>query len=381
LETLKALSRTRNPLSWWISPTYYLARKPFLNCVHICRKLGLLAGEPHGSPPAYIDLKYGGRIEFRSADSPGLLVGDSLAYAVIDEAGKVKEDVWYESILPSLADLNGGAMIIGTPKGKNWFWNEYLKGQNPEQYPDYFSYTSPSYQNTFVFPKGENDPKFISLKTNMPEWQFQQEIMAQFLDTLTTVFEGVDEVIGGQFEPPRDGIRYFGGVDLGRKQDPSSVCIMTADGRLVWHRSLPLKMNWKTQTQIICDDLRRYRAIAFVDATGVGDPVFEEIYRRYRRVYPLVLTNLLIEDIMMALAMDISSQDIMIPADARELIAQLKNFQRDATGKVAHYSAPPGLHDDDVFSLAMANYARRAKRPLRTSVTYQEVREINLELN
>jgi len=68
----------------------------------------------------------GGVIIFRSLDDPDNARGHTADGVVIDEAADVKEAAWYEVIRPMLIDTNGWAWIGGTPKGRNWFWREFM---------------------------------------------------------------------------------------------------------------------------------------------------------------------------------------------------------------------------------------------------------------
>jgi len=69
----------------------------------------------------------GRRISIRGADRPDTLRGVGLSYVVLDEYAFMKPDVWSLIIRPALADVEGEALFIGTPDGKNHFyelWND-----------------------------------------------------------------------------------------------------------------------------------------------------------------------------------------------------------------------------------------------------------------
>lgn len=75
----------------------------------------------------------GRRISIRGADRPDTLRGIGLSYVVLDEYAFMKPDVWSMIIRPALADVEGEALFIGTPDGKNHFydlWN-YANGHGP----------------------------------------------------------------------------------------------------------------------------------------------------------------------------------------------------------------------------------------------------------
>jgi phage terminase large subunit len=69
-----------------------------------------------------IDLPGGARIRLYGADNPDRLRGLYLDGAVLDEYADMQPSVWGEIIRPMLADRQGWAAFIGTPKGHNNFY-------------------------------------------------------------------------------------------------------------------------------------------------------------------------------------------------------------------------------------------------------------------
>jgi phage terminase large subunit-like protein len=65
----------------------------------------------------------GCRIRLLGMDDPDAARGMKIRYAVLDEYADMPPRVWPEIIRPALADCRGGAMFIGTPKGRNHFYD------------------------------------------------------------------------------------------------------------------------------------------------------------------------------------------------------------------------------------------------------------------
>jgi len=63
-----------------------------------------------------IRLKNGVKIQIRGADKPDRLRGKKLYYVVMDEMKDIKSGTWENSVSPSLTDMKGGALFIGTPE-------------------------------------------------------------------------------------------------------------------------------------------------------------------------------------------------------------------------------------------------------------------------
>jgi len=72
-----------------------------------------------------IDYPNGSRIRLFGADNANALRGLFFDGIVADEYGDWKPSVWSYVIRPALADRGGWAIIIGTPKGRNQFWEVY----------------------------------------------------------------------------------------------------------------------------------------------------------------------------------------------------------------------------------------------------------------
>lgn len=80
----------------------------------------------------------GARIYLRGADNPDSLRGIYLDGVIMDEVAQMPKSVWTQVIRPALSDRLGWAMFIGTPKGKNFFYDLYVQadtGKNKKGMP------------------------------------------------------------------------------------------------------------------------------------------------------------------------------------------------------------------------------------------------------
>lgn len=102
---------------------------------------------------ATITLINGRTISIKGADRPDTLRGAGLYYAVLDEYADMKPHVWEEIIRPALADYTGSALFIGTPKGKNHFYEVFMKAMAHEgAYADWQAFQFDSLANTTLDP-------------------------------------------------------------------------------------------------------------------------------------------------------------------------------------------------------------------------------------
>ena len=151
-----------------------------------------------------ITLINGATIYVRGADRPDTLRGVSLTYAVLDEVADIKTEAWEQVIRASLSDKKGRGLFIGTPKGRNWFFDIFKLGQSGDD-EDWKSWHFTTKDNPLI------DPKEIeSAKKTLSTFAFKQEYMASFDNAGSDVFKE-DWIKYG--EEPEYG-SYFVAVDL-----------------------------------------------------------------------------------------------------------------------------------------------------------------------
>jgi hypothetical protein len=151
-----------------------------------------------------ITLINGARIYVRGADRPDTLRGVSLTYAVLDEVADIKPEAWEQVIRASLSDKRGRALFIGTPKGRNWFYDTFKLGESEDD-PDWKSWHFTTADNPLI------DSKEIeSAKKTLSTFAFKQEYMASFTNAGSDIFK--EDWIKYGVEP--DYGSYYISVDL-----------------------------------------------------------------------------------------------------------------------------------------------------------------------
>lgn len=152
-----------------------------------------------------IKLINGSTISLKGSDRPDTMRGVSLKFLVLDEYADMKPSVWEEVLRPALADQKGHALFIGTPKGRNHFYELYkyaeLSGDDT-----YRSWHFTSYDNPLI------DPDEIDVaKKSMSSYAFRQEFMASFEALGSEIFK--ESWVKFDDEEPDIG-DYFIAIDL-----------------------------------------------------------------------------------------------------------------------------------------------------------------------
>jgi hypothetical protein len=113
---------------FYVAPTFDQAKRIMWPKMHALlgfeQKGGLIRNENVND--GWLELINGRRIYIRGADNPDSLRGAGYQYVVLDEYADMKANVWTEIIDPALADVEGEALFIGTPKGKNHFYRLFM---------------------------------------------------------------------------------------------------------------------------------------------------------------------------------------------------------------------------------------------------------------
>ena len=121
-----------------------------------------------------IKLINGATISLKGADRPETMRGVSLKFLVMDEYADMKPDVWEQILRPALADQKGHALFIGTPMGRNHFYELYKYAELGED-ETYRGWHFTSYNNPIL-----DSSEIDMAKKSMSSYAFRQEFMASF---------------------------------------------------------------------------------------------------------------------------------------------------------------------------------------------------------
>ena len=133
-----------------------------------------------------------------------ILRGVSLAFLVLDEYADMKPEVWELILRPALSDLKASALFIGTPMGRNHFYDLYKQAELGSD-PNFKAWHYTSYDNDLL-DKAEID----AAKMSMSSYAFRQEFMASFEARGSEMFKE-SWVSFSEEEPEGD---YYIAIDL-----------------------------------------------------------------------------------------------------------------------------------------------------------------------
>lgn len=184
----------------WFAPQYKLLDEAWREA----RRLWKNEITRQDSQQHRLELMTGGSVDFWTLDTPDAGRGRKYALVIIDEAAMARnlEEAWTAAIRPTLADLQGKAWFLSTPKGGNYFKTLFDRAGAD---PDWARWQMPTASNPYIRPA-----EIDAMKADLPSLIYQQEVLAQFVD-----FEGAAMKRDwlAYAEPPA-GLPVVLGVDL-----------------------------------------------------------------------------------------------------------------------------------------------------------------------
>lgn len=325
----------------WFAPSYKLALEAWRELVDRLKPVTSRVSEQDKR----LELVTGGVIEVWTMDGPDPARGRKYALVVIDEAGVAKDllEVWQQAIRPTLVDLGGRALILGTPKGRrHGFVALFTRGMAPDE-PDWESFRASTLDNPYI-PADEVE----AARQELPPEVFQQEFEGIPTDDGANPF-GIDAIrkaVGDCGDHPP--VVY--GIDLARSMDYTVVVGLDA-----WRRVTVLD-RWQTPWAVTKDKIKQMvgSTPCVVDATGVGDAIVADLQVMGVDVAPHVFTMSSKLRLMQRLIASLQAGELHLPAGW--LPQELETFEFTYTATGVRYEAPKGYHDDGVMALGLALY-------------------------
>lgn len=294
-------------------------------------------------------------LAFFSAEDPDNLYGEDVQAAVIDEASRCKESSWH-AIRSTLVATQGPIRIIGNVKGRrNWFYRLCRKAESGTKNMHYSMITADDAVAAGVLPQSEID----DAREMLPEQIFKELFFAEAGDDEGNPF-GLDSIQQCVIPELSTKKPRVWGWDLGKAQNYTVGIALDEDGNTCrFHR---FQKPWEVTIKEIKKLTKTARA--YVDSTGVGDPILEALRKgggSNFRGFKFSASSK--QQIMEGLAVVIQSNLIGYPAG--HIVSELETFEYEYTRTGIKYMSMEGCHDDCVDALALANQGLKRRRPLK----------------
>lgn len=294
----------------------------------------------------WIDV-FGARVWFKSAEKPDNLYGEDVLSAVGDEVTRWREAAWH-ALYTTLTATGGRAKLIGNVKGRrNFAYQLARKAETGE--PDWGHHRLTAQD---AIAGGVLDAQVVEqARRDLPEAVFRELYEAQASDDEGNPF-GLAAIRACRISELSKEPTLVYGLDLAKSLDWCVLTGLDAQGRETVHA------RWQGPWR---DTIKRVHrqvgtVLCLVDSTGVGDPVLEELQTEGRPNFVgFKFSGPSKQQLMEGLALAIQQRSIGIAS--APTLSELEAFEYEYTRTGVRYSAPPGVHDDCVCSLALARQA------------------------
>lgn len=245
---------------WYVAPTYKQAKmivfKKLRKRLQELRWVGKI-NETNLS----FELKNGSTISLKGADNYDSLRGAGLSFLVMDEFADIDPEAWYETLRPTLADKQGGALFIGTPKGMNWAHDLYTMS---DEYPDEWA----SFQYTTLDGMNVKPEEVEAARRSLDERTFRQEFEATFETFSGRVFYAFDRTRNlkkYEGELPRE---IHIGMDFNVDNNSAVFAVKTRDGLHIIDEIKLMGSNTDEMVEEIKNRLSQKSIVCYPDPSG-----------------------------------------------------------------------------------------------------------------
>jgi hypothetical protein len=210
--------------------------------------------------------------------------------------------------------------------------------------------------------------------------------MAEFLEDSAGVFRNIDGCLIREDVTTKHAndakLEYIRnvviGCDVAKHTDWTVLIAMDAETGRCFAMERFNHLDWPIQKERILSFARKYRGRLILDATGVGDPIFDDLKRVYGDIEPFKFTPLSKTELVQRLIVAVEQRKVSWPTGGRTeggnyetresressgdwqvLTNEMRRYEYaiGPSGGIT-YSAPAGYHDDCVMALALANHRR-----------------------
>ena len=231
------------PQKFWIGANTYPLTKTMFNYIKDdARRLGILEakGTTDRWDPGMIVLVNGTTIETRSGTQPEAWASEAVDGIIIDEAAQCDPDLYYRS-MERLAEKRGWLLMVGTlEESRGWYDKLYEVWRNGTE--DAQSWSLPTWDNTYLFPEGRQDPEILRMEREMPPDVFKTRCGGEPVPPVGLVFPEFRPDVHVERTDWNPDLPVLMGVDPGYSDSCAYEFFQEVDGQLrgffeVWERS------------------------------------------------------------------------------------------------------------------------------------------------
>lgn len=307
------------------------------------------------------------------SDPEVTIEGERVYGNVYDEAGKLKEKAWSSGV-STTTQTGGWNWAIGTPRGKNWFYQLY---KMCEEHMDWAHRTGKPLEMFCAQAKTTQSP-FVQkdaierARKTLPNRIFRQLYEAEFLDD-GSVFSGFRACVEGPVidtshdkiqtwvHPKASEMEVVIGVDWAKRQDWFVATAFEASGNTP--QRIPMVgflraqgLSYPVSIKSLMQFAKRFKAVHLLkhDRTGIGDVINDLLQPLPFPIEPIVFTNSSKADLVQNWMVALEAGRVSLP-NWKPIIDEHDAYDVTTTSLgLPKYGAISGEHDDVVTSCMLA---------------------------
>jgi hypothetical protein len=297
----------------------------------------------------------GGNVDMWSLDQPDSARGRRYARVVLNEAAQVAhlQEAWEQVIRPTLADFSGDAWFGSTPRGHNYFWQLWNRGQDQAANPDWRSWKYPTASNPFILPS-----EIAQARGELPERVFSQEYLAEFIEGEGLVFRNIRACMTAPQTTPakHKGHNIVIGADWGKQEDFTALALVCSTCKAEVAHDRFNKIDYSYQRKRVGAWAKGWGvSYGLVESNSIGTPILEQLQLEGMPFYGFETTAVSKPPLIESLGLAFERKECQW-LDDPVWTSELEAYERKVsavTGR-SSYGAPEGLHDDTVIARALA---------------------------
>jgi phage FluMu gp28-like protein len=195
------------------------------------------------------------------------------------------------------------------------------------------------------------------LKQQLPERDYLQEILAQFISENGSVFRKLQASItlDKPLTSPDPNCTYIFGVDWGRTNDATVCVVYDVTNNQVVHIDHMVRTGFELQVGRLKMLWQKWQPTTIIAETNsMGLPLLEQMQKMGMPVRGFTTTNSTKMEIIEKLALAIEKEEVGLLNDPKLIQELIAYTQERSPSGLVKYGAPQGEHDDCVMALAIA---------------------------
>ena len=358
-ELLRCSINNRNAVSLCISITLDASRKIYKELTDAIEGTGVL--KKKNDSLLTLEFITGSIIYFRSGEQRDSLRGLTIkngGLLIVDECSYQNDDFFYSVLLPMTNVYKSDILLTSTPRFKSGFFFKYYS-QGLDGVKNVYSFNFADFDlSRFITEEQKEQYRLV-----MPKAQFQTEVLGEFLDSDSILFDGFRDCVTGErrsTEKVYMGIDWSAGVGV----DRTSVSVLDQDGKQIYLEYFNDKNTTQTVDRIeeIYNRYKKFSPVIYAEVNGVGKPYCDLLKDRKIQINEWSTSNKSKTDMVSHLQVAFEQKEISLLDDELQQ-NELSYYEASYNPKtqVVTYNAPQGLHDDTVISLGLSWEAYRSR--------------------